>query len=255
MNFSLLIPTRGRVERLKVLLKSIDDNTYDKRSVEVMLAYDTDDKYTEMFIVSELPKLYPDLQIRVFSRQRSAFINKDYYNWLAGFSTGNFLWVMGDDLQILSKNWDFTALDKLEKYLENKPDRVVYGNIDDGTPPPRDSPKIFCCFPIISREAYTTLGCIFHDEIASWGADHAIYAIYGSPEIDRLCNILDVKIDHISHHKYGEKYRDATSVDVETSYRKMGGGSMVAQCIQNRVPEQVRKLKVRINGMVRQKQV
>ena len=263
MHFSLLIPTRTRIERLKVLLTSIVETTYDKTNVEVLIAYDVDDIPTRDFLiatnadgVTQLQLNFPDLIIKAFGRQQSPFINRDYYNWLADKATGDFLWVMGDDLKILSPNWDSIAFDRLEVYLENKPDRVVYGNIDDGTPPPKDQPKFFCCFPIFSKEAVKALGFVFHNEIATWGADFAIYHIYGSSEIDRMCNLFDVKIDHICHHKYGASYRDALSRQIEANYRKLGGGTMVAHCVSNKVPEQIRKLRSVINnGMVREKQV
>ena len=85
--FSLLCPTRQRPHYLKAYLDSLKDKTLRADRIEVLIAYDDDDILTkEKIIDTKMLSTYP-FKIRIFSRKRSKFINKSYYNCLTKLNT------------------------------------------------------------------------------------------------------------------------------------------------------------------------
>ena len=122
MNFSLIFPTRERPELLTNLLQSLDDNTSNKKEVEILIAKDKCDETDVWSIVKKFDKL----NISVYEVDRSTNFSRDYYNFLARQSSGNFIWALNDDVEFPQKFWDITLNSELELYLRNKPDRIVY---------------------------------------------------------------------------------------------------------------------------------
>ena len=220
--FTFVVPTRNRVEGLYNLVDSINKTTTNKKDVEILFACDNDDKPSYNFIEVNLKKRYPDIEMRVFLRPRSPFINNDYYNWLCNHATGKYICICGDDIQVKKNNWDVDTNKKIEEYLKDKPDGIFYGNITDGTVPPAGQEKSFCCFPIIPRIAVKTVGFLLPKEIVTWGADALLYELYRN--IGRIVDLRkEMIIDHVSHHNYSHIVRDTVSFDIEKNHKLLGG--------------------------------
>ena len=252
MIFSLIVPTRRRTEGITRLLQSVSDNTYDKKTVEVLFACDTDDKPTFNHLNDIKSTKFKDLKIEAFMRPRSPFLNNDYYNWLCQYATGEFYCIMGDDVIIKNKNWDLLAKNKIDELTKDVIDGVFYGNISDGTVPPGGSEKSFCCFPIISKKAFDAVGFLLPKEIATWGADVVLYELY--QKINRVYDLRkEVVYDHISHHNYSNIQRDNVSFDIEKNYKSLGAGKTVMRWRSSVLPHSQYKLRKYIESFKKEK--
>ena len=198
IKFSLLIPSRERYSMVSNLLVSIDRTVYDPTSVEILFAVDNDDTKTVDFI-NGMKNQVPRLNITIHTRERTEFINKDYYNWLGGLAKGKYLWVLGNDLVFHTPNWDKIIEDKIETdIIYGHSDRVFCIGVNDGTPKPSKALPDFPCFPLISKEAFQALGFLLNPEIPTWGADYFCWCIYHG--VDRLYYMKNIVLEHISYH-------------------------------------------------------
>jgi hypothetical protein len=199
--YSILVPSRERLFEARRLVQSIKDTTYNPATIEVLFALDNDHQPTINNVI-QLQTEYPELNIKYFLRDRSEFINGDYYDWLAGKAEGRFLWISADDLIFLVKDWDIIIKNKLEEYLKDKPDKLLCASILDNTPAPGEPPgdkREFPCFPLFTREVLDVLGFILPPQLPTWGADRYIYSLF--TKIDRLCWIHDqCYLNHASYH-------------------------------------------------------
>ncbi len=211
INFSLVFATRQRVSLLNGLFQSLSDNTCQKEKVEIIPVYDEDDYETDNTIPEFLTK-FNDLNIKFIKRTRSIYLNEDYINYAARQSSGDFVHVINDDVEYLTKCWDEIGIASLREYLINKPDGIVYGFIDDSMNHVRNGQKLqYTGFPIISREAIDCIGYAMGPAFPSWGADIHLYRIYNS--IGRVLDLTQIKLLHISHH-CGLRVQDETSKHV-----------------------------------------
>ena len=180
LKFSIILPTRNRVEPLKKLIESIHETTNRPDQIEVLIICDGDD-LESLQALNQLVDEYKVLNISRYVRARSDFINEDYYNYLARKTKGKFIWVSADDLIFQVKNWDLIIWEKLTEYLLDKPDRLVCANILDNTPGPGNPPankNEFPCFPLFSREVIQQLGFILAPQLPTWGADRYAYRLF-----------------------------------------------------------------------------
>lgn len=197
--YSLLAPTRQRQGIVPVMLDSVRTYTKNKENIEVLFAIDNDDIETLTSMKNYIVERYKDLNVRYFRRDRTEMLNNDYYNWLAGFSTGKYIWIIADDVRLKVMNWDIIISTKIESFLENKPDRILGVGIRDNTPPPKRSLPDFPCFPLVTREAYNLMGFILHPFVPTWGADYLFYLLYNGA--GRYLPISDIiYLDHVSWH-------------------------------------------------------
>jgi hypothetical protein len=251
MRFSLLCPTRNRVAGCERLIKSLKETCNNLGEVEILFAVDDDDKESDLML-NKFKTFYTPVQIKVYKRKQSEFINGDYYNWLAKFSIGEFLQVIGDDCVMLNPGWDHHAYIKIREYLEDKPDGIVYGMVEDGTPPPAGQPKQFCCFPLVSRRAYEMIGHVLHGEIPTWGADTTLYEVYSDKRVNRVMKLQEITIRHISHHT-GDVARDSVSHNVERIYKKYCSAQIMGRVRRMIVPQDINALETYIKGFAARK--
>ena len=195
---SILCPTRDRIVERDRFLKSINDTISYPQNIEILFAVDKDDVKTRQ-ILPETIKKYHNLNIKYFIRNRSLFLQRDYYDWLCGMADGDFYWMLGDDVVFLVPNWDVIINRKIAEILSLIPDRIMCLSIADNTPKPKETLPPFPCYPLVSKEAVNVLGFIAPPEIPNWGADYAIYQIY--QPIGRLYTLNDrIYLNHISSH-------------------------------------------------------
>lgn len=198
MTYSLLVPTRSRPSYLDVLIPNIYDKTTNLEDIEILFAVDEDDLISQGK-VKFLQKKYSDMTIHLHIRKRTEFLNRDYYNWLATFAKGDFLWIFGDDLTIHINGWDEIIKERLDEYFITHKDRIVCASIRDNTPKPSPYLPKFPCFPMFSREAFEVSEMLLHPKIPTWGADYLAYVIY--EPIKRLLIIEEeVYLNHKSYH-------------------------------------------------------
>src|SRR5579859_4036853 len=111
--FSLLIPSRNRPQQLSDLCQSLHRTVKDFSRIEVLVATDNDCN-----VPIYKREYFPWLSL--YSRHRINNISA-YFNWLFTFSRGKFIWVLNDDVEMTTMNWDEILLSKLN------PDKPCYG--------------------------------------------------------------------------------------------------------------------------------
>ena len=203
--YSFLVPTRERPALLEAFIDSISKNTIDKKIVEICIAFDSDDKKTSTQI-GRLNRKFGSL-VKFYGKQRSNMINRDYVNWLCKFSNGSFIIPCNDDCNLVSSGWDEQILRKMNAYLADKPDGIVYGKTNE------------ISFPVLSRAAIEQLGYVMHPDFPSLGAEVHLNRVYSA--LDRVVDISDsLTIEHISHHT-GKRPRDNVNMHVERYASRM----------------------------------
>ena len=192
MKFSLLVPTRERPDLLSMFCISVDEMTYDKSQIEVLLAYDDDDEITQKTIDT----MHYDW-IKPLKRKQGKSMSVDYQNWMYKFSKGEFIFILNDDCQIKTEHWDKIAYERFLDFFKNKNavDRVIYGRTSDPGKWSRLPVLPFSFFPIVSREAVEILGYVMHPMCGGWGTDVHLWQVYNG--VDRIVDMNDIHIDHI----------------------------------------------------------
>ena len=135
------------------------------------------------------------MDISYYIRERTEFLNRDYFDWAIQFAKGKYFWNVGDDLKFILPEWDKAIFDWLDIYYNRRPfdqglpikDDIVYINIKCDTPKPSDIDWDFSCFPIISRKAVEATGFFLIPEIPSWCSDYPLAKLYFT--CNRLMNI------------------------------------------------------------------
>lgn len=199
MDFSLVFASRGRVDLLEGLFRSIQETTSVPELVEVIPVIDDDDQITQESVY-DLISFLPGFSVSFLSRPRSRLLNEDYINFGSRRSKGKYIFILNDDVIFKTPGWDKKVSEKLNKYLSNKSDRIVYGMTDDGMDQLRAKQGLqYTGFPIISRESFEALGYAMHPSFASWGADIDLFTVYNA--ISRVCDLKsEVLAFHLSPH-------------------------------------------------------
>jgi len=213
MRFSIILASRQRLRLLTGLLDSLIQTSTHPQEIEILTVFDIDDKES-VAAIETLTEKYKIINAKFFTRSRSEWMHRDYINWIYPVSTGKYLMILNDDAKFTNKGWDEKSWGKIETYLEDKPDGVVYGFTENMTKNPR-----LCYFPLISRKAADILGFLLPNERKSWCADHDVYTIYTHHLVNRKLNLPDIRIEHISYHT-GSRARDAVSFRVEEIFTK-----------------------------------
>lgn len=216
MRVSVILASRSRADLLTNLLQSIKDTTHDISQVEVLIGIDNDDDYYQQ-ITPELHNMFPFAHLK--SRDRSPWLNHDYLNWLStDHSKGKYIILCNDDVMFRTKDWDIHIERRMEEYLADKKDRVAYAYMSDALI--NRNGMNYCCFPLITREAMECLGFAMPPEYRAWNADIALWRIFSS--IDRICDISEVMIEHVSYHS-GKRQPDHINEHVRNISNGMAG--------------------------------
>lgn len=188
MKFSIIFPTRDRIDLVTKLINSLRENTANIDDIEVLVAVDVDDFETQKFFI--------DLKcawIKMHVVHRSLNFSRDYYTFLAKQSTGQWIITANDDCVMETKDWDI----KSYEVLKDRPG-VIYGWIEDGLGQYRaHGHGDYCCFPLQGRAGFEALGYIFPERIPTWGADIWAKGLYD--QIDSVVKI-PINLMHYCHH-------------------------------------------------------
>lgn len=200
LDISILVPTRGRPQRLEELFESFQSKTKNKKVFEFVFITDSDETSSKENII-KIGAKYPDITYHILVRDRSPFLNRDYYNWAATQIKSKFYWVFGDDVTIVVEDWDDIILPGLEHYCGVHPDRIVCASIKDNTPVPSHLLPKFPCFPLFSRETFLVTGMLLYPKVPTWGADYVAYEMY--EPVGRLLRFEDRNyLNHKSSHTH-----------------------------------------------------
>ena len=214
--------TKDRSFWLKEYVASLVYNCRGVNTFEIVFLVNENDTKS-INEVHKIHDIYRAYKIKLWINPTfSMNLSEDYYNkaWREGVFHGDYVWVTGDDVRMLTEDWDVKMVSAIENRLHNHPDRVLYAFPKDVTD--RHKPKLgnftWGCFPILTREAIVALGWFFPKECPTWGADIALARIFNDPQVRRALPIEDIVVDHISYHTHSELVRDEVSLDVERHY-------------------------------------
>lgn len=183
MKFSILIPSRGRPGQLETLLESIKERTARIHNVDVWIALDLDDPYHQQYL--DIPGHTVSYHVH-HTRRKECF--PEYYNDLAYLSKGDVLWTLNDDCVIATDRWDEMVRHKIGDHT------IWYGDVGDSTRNFNNNGE-YSCFPMMSREAFNTLGYFFNPKNKTHGTDKFLKMVFekaGAP----IINLLDIHVEH-----------------------------------------------------------
>lgn len=216
--FSLVIPTRNRPVLLYNCLYSFFSKAYNYQTVEAVLLCDFDDPTMRNF---DNLVLNNDWNVKIVFQRRSHKMIRDYNNYGTQCTVGKYIWQLNDDYEMLTDKWDDVLNRKINEFLADKPDRIMYVHVDDGTHTAQGrSKQVGCCCPLLSKESVDIQNCHMPSEIDMWGADIWLYWIYTKLPQNRILNVEEnVKVLHHCRHS-GLAEPDDTARHVERVSRK-----------------------------------
>lgn len=199
-NISILIPARHRPNNLEACLRTIFETAKSPDLLEIRIAVDLDDTLS----LNTIPLIIKDLgrkNIFIHSRSRGNNYTRDYINWLLQFCRSKYLMVSTDKGNFKTKDWDINTYNRLENYLKDKPDRIVYGLTECGE---KENSKM-TYFPILSKETVEVLGFFFDYRFPKTGADwdlpHTFHEFGRIVDLRDICTIYNHN-DDIMINKY-----------------------------------------------------
>jgi hypothetical protein len=119
---SILIPTKGRHDRLQNLLENIFSTAFEPSKVEVCFYVDNDDIST----IGVLEKIKKDFNI--FFTKGENVVFSDMWNKCAEIASGEFFMICGDDVVFETQHWDKKILEAFDKF---KPSYIGYVAVND----------------------------------------------------------------------------------------------------------------------------
>lgn len=228
MNFSIILLSRNRVHFLKNLLKSIEDTCLG--SYEVLVGCDLDDNATRDGI-----RVNDYKNLKMFFSTRSGNLSS-YLNYLANETRGDYIFGLNDDTLLTNRGWDISAKEKLDKF-----GKICYGCTHDNSID-KVGPRDYASFPIISKNAYKTLGFFIEEKFGNHGADVITYRIY--EQAGCICDLPEIEISHLYHdtqQHLSDRLTDPTAK--EMIQRSLGDGLNVNDLFTYDVSTYVEKLK------------
>ena len=217
---SLLCPTRGRGNKLQSLCENLMDTCKSVRNWEIVFIWDTDDLITTQWL-GYCRSAFAGMNMRVMCREHSDNLSEDYFNWAirSGVARGRLYWVVGDDVRMMTGEWDRVVIDGVEEYYRDKPDRIGLCFARDLHPTDKSNIGYeWGCFPILTKETVECLGWFFPKEFVTWEADVIMAKIFHDPRVDRLWMLPGVVIDQISYHAYPDVPRDNMAQSMRTRH-------------------------------------
>ncbi len=185
--FSLLLPTRGRVEMLRRLFDSIVEHTHRLDQLEICLCVDDDDLETQAVEDERLI-----IKKAVIPRGgHMGEMNRAAYD----VSTGRYVMVFNDDIILRTEGWDILVGD----VLEHLPDEVALIHVNDLL-----FKEKLCTFPMLSRAACEAIGLcppMYH----RYQIDDHIYDTYNLLAYlgyARIIYMPDVVFEHENHDNH-----------------------------------------------------
>jgi hypothetical protein len=227
MKFSILCPTRGRVEGAVRLRDSALSTADDPSSVEVLFYVDDDD---------ELVAQYKDALGAALTVGPPMSVSKSW-NVIAEKCSGDILMMGNDDLVYRTQGWDTRVAEEAAKF----PDQIYCMWTQDGI-----NGKRHCAFPIVSRVWYETVGYFSPGVFEFLYNDTWVMDI--GKRVGRLHYIGDVLIEHL-HFSVRKSPRDKTYTRQRRDGRRARDRDLYAKTGEDRQKDAEKLLAV-INGEV-----
>ncbi|MDO8427134.1 MAG: hypothetical protein Q7T24_06440 [Deltaproteobacteria bacterium] len=195
MDFSIFLPTKGRVPLAGRLLRSLIGTASNIEDIEVMLYLDEGDLPSRAISV-------PGVNIKKLVRPPGSPMGSIFKECLSA-SAGRYIMLMNDDAVFKARAWDRSIMSVFKRF----PDRValVYGNdLDQGRSVPT--------FPCLSRTACDIMGGVCPASFKNLHIESHLFDIFKELKKlghDRVIYLKDVVIEHM-HYTLGKSPEDET---------------------------------------------
>lgn len=196
MNFTLFLNSRGRLKQLQRFISVCENVTMDHAKTEMIITGDDDDPETTDFFRTLNDRGTFAFRTIVGPRPRSLCAS---FNNMVRQARGRYLFVMNDDAEITTQNWDRLALFHIKAYQDRTgcKDDIIYGCTTDISADKLEGKK-YAAFPIISKQATEVLGFFMYEQFVGLGGDSSIYRVYEA--VDRIVDMPDIVVDHVYHN-------------------------------------------------------
>lgn len=209
--------TRNRTESLNRLISNIESHASNLSDIEVWIGYDWDDKATAKFIKDysgpvNLQK-YVNLEKTaecLYCGEKYVNRHSDVINPMVKKSNCDYVWILNDDIKILTEKFDWLISNTIELRLQDCLDRIFYGMCDQyfstQNPPNLEKRDFdaevflrtkYSCYPIMTRELVDALGFALPSAYPDDGADIILGAIIGSIGVPRKFHVPVLLYDNV----------------------------------------------------------
>jgi len=175
---SVLLPTRGRTDMLKRSLLSLLDLAQTPSEIEIMLAFDNDDResleWCRENVFPELERRGVDAMVIEFTPLGYLKLH-EYLNALAGLAGGNWLMFWNDDAVMQTQNWDQKITEHNGKFLCLRM--------------PTHNQHPYAIFPIVPRDWYYLLGHLSNHQLTDATISQISYML-------NIVQNIDVEVLH-----------------------------------------------------------
>lgn len=212
----IVVPTRSRIKSLDRAIETAFTKASDHRSIMMVCLYDSDDAETKDYLrkkKNHRPQFrIVDVEVPITDQDLAEGLNIHTRYFCPGArlcaeENCVYVWGTGNDVEYCTDDYDIKLYQKIEAFLKDKPDRLLYGAVDANATPHKQAIP-FCPFPIFTKEVVQTINCTMTHEITSWGNDKAIWNIFRTVAGgSRMLDIPEVQVRHWSYHtglKHGE---------------------------------------------------
>ena len=203
INFSILLPTRGRPSSVRRLFESIVKTAHDIQSVEIVLYMDADDVASHNI---DMPALKIVKIIKPPGNSMGMIFKECYQK-----SSGHYIMLMNDDAVFRSEGWDKAVSAAFSNFSDDIV--FVYGNdMDQGERSPT--------FPVLSRKVCELMGGICPEGYLNLHIESHLFDIFKQLKhfgYDRTVYLNDVVFEHL-HHVVGKSKQDKTYVKRDPSF-------------------------------------
>ena len=169
--FSLLIPSRERPGMLRNLLEGLKKTTKNPNQVEILVKIDKDDPKIEEY--KKIVEENYGIQRILFIEERQPNLCDEYYNFMAKMASGDYLWALNDDIEVISTDfWDEYIENLIEKHeIKGK---IAYFNIGVRG----HNQFLFSPFPMLSRETVEAFGYFHNPMMINWDGDVVLWNLF-----------------------------------------------------------------------------
>ena len=184
MSISLFFNTRKRVSLLNNLLSSLYATAHNVSNIEVFVTVDSDDYESKEFLDDND---LDNLKVRTIDRPSNLHVS---INKMAEMSTGEFLFVLNDDVIFRTYHWDKKIIDSYD------PNQILYIATNDNSVDKTKSRR-YSSFPILTRAAYKALGFFMSEKFVSHGGDVHLWRVFDSLGLVKYSHVF---LDHVLHN-------------------------------------------------------
>lgn len=225
MSISLFFNTRKRVSLLNNLLSSLYATAYDVSNIEVFITIDSDDYESKEFLENTNLE---NLKVRSIDRPSNLHVS---INEMAKLSTGDFLFVLNDDIIFRTYHWDKKIIDSYD------PSQILYIGTNDNSVD-KTKARRYSSFPILTRASYEALGFFMSEKFVSHGGDVHLWRIFDNLGLVEHSHVF---LDHVLHNS-GEALKHMKQEETAQDAVRMTGKT-VARCWDEDISEEVKRIR------------